>query len=46
MYYEQAAERSTKHPIVLYTFGMFRLMHELYPRNKVLAEAHVRFCAD
>jgi hypothetical protein len=40
--YEDAASKSTKHPVVCYSYGMFRLMHSMYPRDKVWAEAQVR----
>jgi hypothetical protein len=37
--YEEASSKSTKHPVVCYSYGMFRLMHGMYPRERVWAEA-------
>ncbi len=39
--YDEAAARSTSHPVVMFAFGMFKLMQGLYPRDKVWTEAHV-----
>ena len=40
--YQEAAAKSTKHPVVCFSYGMFKLIHGVYPREKIWAEAQVR----